>query len=230
MKNHLKLLILLTVFFALNMTLLAQLSSDSDAYLSWTASQAEQIGKSTRTNGKVGSYWDFRVINTDHAINYKLRATLLTPEVIRASARLEQLRNRLTNEQTKKMVEEAEASGDVIVMVEIDPREGSGVIPLDWRVFLQSKDYKDGSSGWAITGIKRPELRNSKALAGVFKRDYNYDAFWVTFPLVNENQSPLIPSDTAEFELFVGIHSKEGRVVWRIPESITQKIKSLSKK
>lgn len=229
MKKYLNSLILLVIFFVLNVTLLAQLSSDSDAYLSWTASQAEQIGKATRTNGKVGSAFDFRVINTDHAINYKLRATLLTPEVIRASARLEQLRNRLTNEQTKKLVEEAEASNDLIVMVEIDPREGSGVIPLDWRVFLQSKDYKDGS-GWAITGIKRPELRNLKALAGVFKRDYNYDAFWVAFPLVNENQSSLIPSDIAEFELFVGIHSKEGRVVWRIPESITQKIKSLSKK
>lgn len=226
MKKHLKLFFLIISCFALPVS--AQ--NDSDSYLTWSAQQAEQIGKSMRENGKVGSSWDFRVINTDHAINYKLRATLLTPEVIRASARLEQLRNRLTNEQTKKLVEESESAGDLIVMVEIDPREGSGVIPLDWRVFLQSKNYKEGADGWAITGVKRPELRGFKALSGVFKRDYNYDAFWVTFSLRNENNAPVIPADTSEFELFIGIYSKEGRVNWRIPESISQKIKSNSTK
>lgn len=227
MKIQTKFLTLLIACLILNLALSAQ-STDSDDYLSWTASKAEQVGKSMRANGRVGSAFDFRIINTDHAINYKLRATLLTPEVIRASARLQQLMNRLNKEQTKKMVEEAESSGDIIVMVEIDPREGSGVIPLDWRVFLQSKDYKEGAGGWAITGVKRPDLRRQKALAGVFKRDYNYDAFWVTFSMVDESKSPLIPVDTSEFELFVGIHSKEGRVTWRLPPSITQKIKSLS--
>ena len=228
MKNHFRPLIAVMGLFMLNLMIAAQ-PTDPDAYLSWTADQAERIGKSARTNGKVGSAFDFRIINTNHAINYKLRATLLTPEVIRAAARLEQLRNRLTREQTKLMVEETESSGDLIVMVEIDPREGSGVIPLDWRVFLQSKDYREGKTGsWAITGVKRPDLRKLKALAGVFKRDYNYDAFWVTFSLVDEKRSPLIPADTAEFELFVGIHAKEGRVGWRIPESIKQKTKSLS--
>ncbi len=228
MKIHFQLLTIFIICFALNLTITAQ-STDSEAYLSWTPAQAEQIGKSMRENGKVGSRWDFRVINTDHAINYKLRATLLTPEVIRAAARLEQIRNRLTNEQTQKLVSDAESAGDLIFMVEIDPREGSGVIPLDWRVFLQSKDYKEGAGGWAISGVKRPELRNLKALSGVFKRDYNYDAFWVTFSLRNENKASLIPTDTSEFELFVGIYSKEGRVNWRIPESISNKIKSLSK-
>lgn len=230
MKYICKFSSLLAIYCVLSFSVLAQNSTDSDAYLSWTAAQAEQIGKAMRENGKVGSYWDFRVINTDHAVNYKLRATLLTPEVIRAAARIEQLRNRFTNEQTKKLVADAESAGDIIMMVEIDPREGSGVIPLDWRVFLQSKNYKEGADGWAITGVKRPELRNLKALAGVFKRDYNYDAFWVTFPLVNENKASLIPDDTSEFELFVGIHSKVGRVNWRIPESISQKIKSISTK
>jgi hypothetical protein len=228
MKNQLQLLMAFTVLCLLSLTICAQ-SGDPNAYLSWTADQAEQIGKSLRTNGKVGSSWDFRVINTDHAINYKLRATLLTPEVIRAAARLEQLRNRLTKEETKQLVADAEGAGDLTILVEIDPREGSGVIPLDWRVFLQSKNYREGSAGsWAITGVKRPELRKEKALAGVFKRDYNYDVFWVTFRLVDESKKPLVPSDNSEFELFVGIHAKEGRVTWKIPESVKQKVKSLS--
>lgn len=227
MNNYLRLLILLISCFFLNLTLFAQ-SSSSDNYLLWTASQAENIGKSMRANGKVGSSFDFRITNTNHAINYKLRATLLTPEVIRASARIEQIRNRLTVEQTKELVEEAELPDEIIVMVELDPREGSGVIPLDWRVFLQSKNYKEGTGGWAIAGEKRPELKKYKALSGVFKRDYNYDVFWVTFPLLDNNDSPLIPRNTSEFELFVGIYSKEGRVNWKIPNSVIEKINAVS--
>lgn len=204
-------------------------ASDSESYLSWNAKQVEAIGKQTRASGKVGSSFDFRVIHTEHAINYKLRATLMTPEVIRASARLEQLRNRLTDEQTRTLVREAEAAGDLVVMVELDPREGSGVIPLDWRVFLQPKGLKNGSEG-SITGNKSPQLRNVKALSGVVRRDYDYDVFWVSFPLVDENKVPLIAADVAEIELLVGIYSNEGRVTWRMPESIREKIRSLSKK
>lgn len=199
--------------------------SEKEAYLSWTGGQAENIGKAMRANGKAGSAFDFRVINTDHAINYKLRATLLTPEVIRATARLEQLRSRLTDEQTQKLVVEAEAAGDIIVMVEIDPREGSGVIPLDWRVFLQPKGLKSGSSG-AVTGVKSPQLRNVKALSGVSRRDFNYDAFWVVFPAVDENNAALFADNLTQFELLVGIYNKEGRVSWQIPESVQTKIKS----
>ena len=183
-----------------------------------------------RSNGKAGNSLDFRVIHTDHAINYKLRATLLTPEVIRAAARLEQLRNHLTNEQTKQLVEEAESSADLVVLVEIDPREGSGVIPLDWRVFLQPKGFKEGSGEVAITGVKSPHLRKVKALAGVSRRDYDYDAFWVSFPLIDKDKTSLLPSNIAEIELLVGIYNKEGRVTWRIPESLSQRIKSLSSK
>lgn len=196
MNNYLQFLTLLIISFSLNYSFSAQ-TFNSDSYLSWSAKQAEDVGKSMRVNGKVGSSFDFWVINTDHAINYKLRATLLTPEVIRASARLEQLRNRLTIKQTKDLVEEAELSDQIVIMIELDPREGSGVIPLDWRVFLQSKNYKEGTGGWAIAGEKRPELKKYKALSGVFKRDYNYDVFWVTFPLSDDNNSSLIPKNTS---------------------------------
>jgi hypothetical protein len=202
-------------------------ATKTEDYLTWTASQAENIGKSMRAGGKAGSSLDFRVISTDHAINYKLRATLMTPEVIRATARLEQIRNRLSNEETRQLVADADAAGDLVVMIEIDPNEGSGVIPLDWRVFLQPKGFKPGAEG-AVKGIKSPQFRKLKALAGVSRRDYDYDVFWVTFPLVDEDKKPLFAENLFEFDLFVGIYNKEGKVSWRIPESIKQKIKELS--
>ena len=123
---------------------------------------------------------------------------------------------------------EAEAAGDAVILVEIDPREGSGVIPLDWRVFLQPKGQKPGSPG-AIPGIKSPQLRNVKALSGVMRRDYDYDVFWVVFPLVEKNIS-MLPLGTSEVELMVGIYSLEGRVTWQMPDSVKEKIKALSQK
>jgi hypothetical protein len=203
-------------------------TSGSEAYLSWSAAQAEKIGKSTRENGKAGSFVDLRIISTDRAINYKLRATLMTPEVIRASARTLQLRNRLTDDQTRKLVADGDAAGDLVVMVEIDPNEGSGVIPLDWRVFLQPKGAKPDSDA-AITGIKSQNLRKVQALSGLYRRDYDYDVFWVSFPLVDDKKKPLLPLDIGEIQLIVGIYRKEGQISWRMPESVREKMKELSK-
>lgn len=199
----------------------------NDDYLSWTANQAESIGKSMRMSDRAGKSFDLRVLNTDHAINYKLRATLLSAEVIRAAARLEQIRNRLTNEQTRKLVLDAEKAGDIIVMIEIDPNEGSGVIPLNWRVFLQPKEAKSASMG-AVPGIKSPALINNKALSGVTRRDYNYDVFWVVFPITGEDNAVLFDDNLSQLELVVGIYGKEGKVSWQMPESIRKKIQSKS--
>jgi hypothetical protein len=112
-------------------------AQDND-YLKWSPQQAQTIGRSMRKSGYRKS-WTFRGLHTERASNYKLRATWLTPEVIRASARLEQIRSRLSDDATKALIAEAEAAGDTVVMVEIDPDEGSGVIPLDWQAFLQPK-------------------------------------------------------------------------------------------
>jgi hypothetical protein len=227
MKQIVMLLSCITGFLVLG---LAQSSApEREVYLSWSADQAVKIGRAMRANGKVEGSGGLRITNTDQAVNYKLRATWLTPEVIRAAARLEQVRNRLTDEQTSALVAEADAAGDTVVMVEIDPNEGSGVIPLDWRVFLQPKGLKAGSRG-AIAGIKSPQLRNVKALSGVMRRDYDYDVFWVVFPLVDENRNSLISENVSEVELMIGIYSKEGRVTWPMPESIRRKIRALSKK
>jgi hypothetical protein len=180
-----------------------------------------------RANGRVGGRFDFRVIHTERAYNYKLRATWLTPEVIRATARLEQLRLRLSDEQTQALVADAEASAQTVILVEIDPREGSGVIPLDWQAILQPKDLNAGLPG-AIAGVSTPRLKAVKALAGVDRRDYSYDIFWVAFSLLDDKGAPAISDSVREVELVVGIYEKAGRVSWPVPDSIRDRMRSLS--
>jgi len=207
----------------------AAAQSQQEAYLSWSAEQAESVGKSMRSDGRVGGRFDTRILKTDRAYNYKLRATWLTPEVIRASARIEQLRSRLSDDRTRALVAEAEAAGHTVILVEIDPREGSGVIPLDWRAVLQAKDWKPGMSE-SVVGASTPELKNVKALAGVVRRDYSYDVFWVVFPLLDDTGSPVFSDAVRDVELVVGIHDKEGAVRWPVPLSIRQRALALSQK
>ena len=204
-------------------------AQDSDAYLSWSASKAENIVKDMRESSKVGHLLDLRGIHTDHSVNYKIRATWLTPEVIRATARLQQLRNRLTDQETRELVAEAEAAGDTVFMVEIDPRQGSGVIPQDWRAILQPKDLRTGADG-AVSGTKSPKFQNIKALSGAIRRDYDWDIFWVAFPLVDKDKNSLFSADVSNLQLVIGIYNSEGRLSWQMPESMRTKIKSLSKK
>jgi len=201
----------------------------AESYLTWSASQAEAIAKNLRESSKIGSSFDFRGLHTDRSVNYKFRATWLTPEVIRAAARLQQLKYRLSDKQTRELVAEAESAGETVFMVEIDPREGSGVIPMDWRAILQPKDLKSGSEG-AVSGVKSPAFQNIKALAGTTRRDYDWDVFWVAFPLVDKNKNPIFPVGVSQLELIVGIYNSEGRLSWQVPESIGTRIKSLSKK
>src|SRR3990172_4293907 len=96
--------------------LLAQ--STAEDYLTWDAGKAHSIGDSTYERGRVGGYFDTRLLKTERSYNYKLAATWLTPDVIRATARLEQLRLRLSVEQARALVADAEAAGDTVIMVE----------------------------------------------------------------------------------------------------------------
>jgi len=196
-------------------------SNPSDDYLSWTAEQANDLGKRWRVNGRVGGALDLRVIHTEHSYNYKLRATLMAPEVIRATARLEQLRMRLTDAQTRELIAEAEKTPGLVVLVEIDPQEGSGVIPLEWRSALRPKGAKEDSP-LTIPGINTPALRHVKALAGVARRDYAYDVFWVVFPLKDQQGNPIWDTPPDTIELLVGIYNKEGRVSWPVSEQLRQ--------
>lgn len=192
-------------------------------YLAWTSSQAQQIGRSMRVSGRVAGGQG--LIHTERAYSYKLRATWLTGEVIRATARLAQLSESLTNEQTEALVRQAEAPAEAVILIEIDPNEGSGVIPLDWVALLGQKGARSGEPG-IVKGTVVPRLRDVRALAGVFRRDYDYEAFWVVFPLTTETGQPLFPATALEAELTVRIYNKEGRVKWTIPESIKSRTRT----
>lgn len=200
-----------------------QSGPSNGGYLTWTSAQAQQIGRSTRVSGRVGGGQG--LTHTERALSYKLRATWLTGEVIHATARLVQLAGGLPNDRTETLVREAEAAGDIVIMVEIDPNEGSGVIPLDWIALLGPKGSRPGEPG-IVKGTSAPKLRDVRALSGVFRRDYDYEVFWVVFPRNSETGSPLFPEGVSEAELVVRIYNKEGRVKWPVPESIRGRSRS----
>ena len=198
------------------------------AFLSWSDEQAVEIGKAMRADGRVGGWFDARVVHTEHSYNYKLRATWLTPEVIRASARMHQLVEGMDDETTMDLVEDADGRGDTVILVEIDPREGSGIIPREWVALLRPKT--DDGSERAVQGVNKPQLRNVKALSGTSRRDYAYDIFWLVFPLVRSDGAPLFRDGDREAELVVRIQGKEGRVAWSIPQSIRERSREIASK
>jgi hypothetical protein len=79
-----------------------------------------------------------------------------------------------------------------------------------------------------MTGVSTPRLKTVKALAGVVRRDYSYDIFWVVFPLLDDKGAPAFSDSVREVELVVGIYDKEGKVSWPIPDSIRQRMRMLS--
>jgi hypothetical protein len=203
-----------------------EMAKEREAFLSWSDKQAVQIGKAMRANGRAGGWLDTRVVSTEHSYNYKLRATWLSPEAIRASARIHQLQEGLDDVQAMALVTDAESRGDTVILVEIDPREGSGVIPNDWIALLRPKT-KDGSDR-TVRGANHPELRAVKALSGTNRRDYAYDVFWLVFPLVTSDGTPLFGDGDREAELIVRVGGKEGRVSWQIPHSIRERAREIA--
>ncbi len=189
-----------------------------DAYLSWTPKQAETVGKSMYGTGQVGGGFDLRIIRTDRSYNYKLAATWLTPDVIRATVRLQQLAGRFNEQEARSQVTDAVSYSETVFIVEIDPREGSGVIPDDWLALLEPRAGKDKAFP-VIAGTKAPERRSQGPFQGVRRRDYAYDRFWVAFPLVKDGLST-IPPEATELRLVVRIYEKEGRVTWPITAAL----------
>ena len=190
-----------------------------ESWLRWDSARAQAIGKAAYVQGRVGGIFDTRLLKTERSYNYKLAATWLNGDVIRAAARTLQLTQRLSDDDARTLVAEASGVGDTVVMIEIDPREGSGVIPADWAAFLQPATPK-GVDARLVRGTNRPELREVKALAGVLRRNYDYDRFWVVFPLRHEDGKPLFAGGDTEAELVVRIADREGRVRWPIPVSL----------
>jgi hypothetical protein len=191
-------------------------AAQEPAWTTWSASQAESIGAATFAKGRVGKRATMRLLKTERAISYKLAATWMTEEVIGASARLLQLRGRLAHADAIALAVEAEAVRDTVIMVDLDPDEGSGVIPLEWEALLQPK----GEPGRAVPGTKMPNLREVRALSGVLRRNYDYDRFWLVFRLVGHDGAPLFRREDTDAELVVRIYDREGRVQWPIPSSI----------
>jgi hypothetical protein len=105
--------------------------------------------------------------------------------------------------------------GETAVMIEIDPDEGSGVIPLDWEAFLQPKEAPDRG----IAGRNTPAFGDAKLLSEGFPRNYDYDRFWMVFPLKGP-RGPLFLETDEEAELVVRIYGREGRVRWLISPSL----------
>lgn len=199
-------------------------AQDED-YLRWTAERASQVAERAYSDGKVGSRkllfwtgWDSRLLKTNRAQNYKLRATWFTPDAVRASARWAQLKSRLSDDETRQLVVEAEDAGGTVVVVDIDPNEGSGVIPPDWETFLRPKDAPY-ESGRYVRGTPVDALRKVRALQTIRQRNYDYDRFWVVFPLVTAKGEPLFGPDDAQAELIVRIYDREGSVLWSVPPS-----------
>src|SRR5262245_48679499 len=134
-------------------------SPAEEEYLRWSMAQVESIGRAAYKTGRVGGLFDTRLLKTERSYNYKLAGTWLTPAVIRATARMLQLRSRLSDDDVRRLVGEAEQVADAVFIIEIDPREGSGVIPLDWEAFLQPKGQPEA----AIRGTLIPRLRDVRA-------------------------------------------------------------------
>ncbi len=125
-----------------------------------------------------------------------------------------------------ELVRDAEDRGDSVILVEIDPREGSGIIPNDWVALLRPKT-EDGS-GRTVPGANHPELRSVKALSGTNRRDYAYDVFWLVFPLATPEGEPLFGDGDREAELVIRVGGKEGRVSWLIPRSIRERTREVA--
>jgi len=191
----------------------AQTPSTSD-WLGWSKGDAELIGRSMVARGRIGG--GRRLLNTERARSYKVTATWLTPQVLRASTRVIQIRDRLSNDQAKTLLSEAEHRDRTVIMIELDPDEGSGVIPLEWEAFFQPR----GSPARAVAGTKIPAARDVKVFAGVSPRNYDYDRFWVEFPTRRSSGESVFDSTDREAELIIRIYDREGTVRWPVPRDL----------
>ena len=197
-------------------------SAQQTDYLSWTSKQAFNIGTKWRVAGRAG--WGSRLdLFSSDACFYDVRATLMTPEAIRAAARLEQLRRHFTDAETHELVMEAEKVAGLVAIIEINPREGSGIVPLNWHATLQPKGAKEDSP-LAIAGINNPELRSVRALTTVASRNYDYDVFWVVFPMKDRQGKLIWETPPDKIEIVIDIRGKQGRMSWRINDSLRQRL------
>ena len=203
MKTRLALLLLLgrIVGAQIDESLLGSLSNK----------KAVSILESERSNGRVGGAWDFRVTNTDRSFNYKLRATPISARVATALAHLLVNAKGIQPSEARATVSSLLEGGYYYLMIELDPREGSGVIPSDWTARLGNE--KNSESGHICE--KLPDTGPWAQIIRAFPRDYAYDAFLVRVARVDGGK-PIITSGLP-VELRVHIENKSGTVRWNTP-------------
>jgi hypothetical protein len=190
----------------------------ADDFVRWSARHAESVGQATYRTGRVGGAFDTRLLKTDRAYNYKLAATWITPDVIQATVRLQQLREAFDDTEARRRANAAIQRPSMVIMVEIDPREGSGVIPRDWIALLEIKNAA-GRVLRTVPGKEVSELRSDTTFHGVRRRNYDYERLWVEFPRRGASE-PSVPDAGAEISLVVRIYDKEGRVTWPIADAV----------
>jgi hypothetical protein len=61
------------------------------------------------------------------------------------------------------------------------------------------------------------------------QRDYAYEIFWLTFPLIDKG-AKVLPDAVKEAELVVTIYGKTGKVSWPVPQSIRNRSSSLAER
>jgi len=181
-------------------------------YRSLSEKQARNLINSARVSGRVGGAFDLRITGTDRSFNYKLRATWITQDVVSALARVLVAAKGVPEEKALSTLRALD--GDwYYFLLELDPREGSGVIPNDWvaRFGPQAQPSR------AIIGEILPETETWNLIAGAFPRDYAYDVFLVRVAKKTGDHRTLETNDT-KAELTVGIYNKVGHVHWLVPE------------
>ncbi len=205
---------------ALTWNAAGQSAAPPEAYLSWSEKQAEAVITAMMIKGRiVGTRQG--VLNTEAPQKYDVRALWMTPEVIRASTRLIQLAERLSEQEARALVMEAEAVGALVALIEVDPDEGSGVIPINWDAFLQARGAPPLA---AVRGVENRRLQELRVLHNVLPRNYKYDRFWMVFPTHTKAGSPVFSQADREAELTVRIRGRETTLRWAIPDSIRQRL------
>jgi hypothetical protein len=59
------------------------------------------------------------------------------------------------------------------------------------------------------------------------QRNYDYEQFWVVFPLIRADGQPVFPEGVVEAELVVRIYNKEGTVTWPLAQSIRERTSAI---
>ena len=198
--------------------LIACFPSAQDGYLNWSEKQAEQIIRNMRSAGRVAGGQGLFSFKTDKSISFHVRATWFTPDAIRATTRIQQLRRRLSNEQTSSLVSRAESEG-MLFLIEIKAYEGSGVIP-DWQAFLQPKNTSRESVNQILSGVEVTKSEAAEVLAGGLVRDFGYQQFWVSFPWCKNAPARQAILSNRQTELIIRIEKKEGRLEYTLPSSL----------